>query len=236
MSVITFLGRKVDRRGVLIGSQDFSGGNLIKSKPTNKDGETCIEYAKNLEPGDRIRFLPLPREAGVDDKGNKITEDWSTWRILSPYRGATVIPKNEGDNSRMEVLVVLPALDDSLMSLVRRGSAEKQVENSEEPVKSETLNATPKSQKKFLQIISLRKKSQAEVLVKALRDREYRACVEPVFISGKQMNRVLVEKHDEISLERLCRDMKVTFLPDGEFLCRHETRVTKDNAQGLLCN
>ncbi len=207
VNIITSTGKMLDRPNIDLSIENSGIIKGSKKDSTDSRGIACIPYNEDtVKPGDEVKLL-----LGVPGKDTKEGRTpWSTWKLLSPYQGVAYLPNIEKARMPLEIIIAPQSVVTSLMSYRSADEGSK--------VKNETCASSANSS--MLQIIALKNKERAELLVNSLRqNQKYSACLSSIVTAKGVLYRVRVEIKEPKDLQGICVDIKRNYLLDSDFSC-----------------
>ena len=204
--LVTKSGRIMDRKGITVNLRVKGVARPIGSEDTDSNGNACVNYTGvNFTGGEEFEIF-----IGVvgDDKDEKL-QPWSTWSVISPYKGLTHFPKPGKQRLPIEVIIVPRYLEERLI-----GYAEK--EKDEDP--SKIFDCPYDQGREFVQVITVGEKEKSEDIISSFRS-QYFGCREGFLRDGKKLYRVLVEAKKNTNPDNMCRDIRKNHLKTSQFKC-----------------
>jgi hypothetical protein len=184
ITILTKDGRIPSRKGIPISlSAGFGVDKNAGGTNTNKRGFFCIDHT--LESGKEV-FLNIGENP--DSKTNK---NWSSWRILSPYNGKINVPDNS-HHSSIEVIIVPNLFYLSLLDSPPNSFLGKNCKN---------IHQIP-----HVQLMSFKKRPDAEIAKNKLVFNGFQACVATRYVKNSKWHRVLVTVGNSTAL-KICKKL-----------------------------
>lgn len=191
ITILTEDGRKPSREKIPLSiTQGYGAKNNKGHANTNKEGFFCIDHS--VKEGEEVS-LSLGEKI---ESETKQPNQWSSWKILSPYNGKINIPDNS-NHSALEVIIVPSSFYHVLL-----------LDSPPDAV----LGKNCKNIYKFphLQVKSFKTKSDAEIEKTKLVYNGFQACVSSKYIKNRKWHRVLVTVGSKTPLE-VCNDLKINY-------------------------
>jgi hypothetical protein len=209
VSMVTPTGRMPDREGITLTIGTDKSQKSSNGESTDPYGNVCVPY-NSLKEGDKIKLII----GNPTDDSDSNLPTWSAWKILAPYHGITYLPKVGSDYTPIEIIIVPPTLETSLMRFQDNTYISQSQESHLKASQCRSHNSPS------IQIIALENKDRANLLINTLAPK-YQACIQDIITNkGKSLYRVNVFLKTGDSLEHICGDIKKNYLSDSNFTCK----------------
>lgn len=198
--LVTAAGRMLDRKGITVNLRKKGALEVLGHKDTGINGNACVPYDADMKGGEEVEIF-----LGVQGQG------WSLWRVLSPYKGLIYLPEQGKQRAPLEIVIAKKSLEIALMRY--------QTTNKSSTTQRGRFGCAYGQGRQYVQVIALRDKIKSELLLSSLRPK-YNGCREEIIRRASSLFRVLVEKPANVSLERMCVDIRKNYIPTSKFKCK----------------